>query len=84
MTALEPIQINGKALGIIETVGLVPAVEAGDVAVKAAEVTIIACHQDGDEASAHSLAADNGDFRGLHGHVTGFHGRNKTYGLDYS
>lgn len=43
MTALEPIQINGKALGIIETVGLVPAVEAGDVAVKAAEVTIIGC-----------------------------------------
>ncbi|VFQ45022.1 BMC domain-containing protein [Desulfoluna butyratoxydans] len=33
--------MNGKALGIIETVGLVPAVEAGDVAVKTADVTIM-------------------------------------------
>jgi len=33
--------MDGKALGIIETVGLVPAVEAGDVAVKTADVTII-------------------------------------------
>ena len=33
--------MNGKALGIIETVGLVPAIEAGDVAVKTADVTII-------------------------------------------
>jgi microcompartment protein CcmL/EutN len=41
MTVREPIQISGKALGIIETVGLVPAVEAGDVAVKTADVTII-------------------------------------------
>lgn len=32
---------NGKALGIIETVGLVPAVEAGDVAVKTADVVIL-------------------------------------------
>lgn len=33
--------MNGKALGIIETVGFVPAVEAGDVAVKTADVTLI-------------------------------------------
>ncbi|WP_300668687.1 BMC domain-containing protein [Desulfoluna sp.] len=33
--------MKGKALGIIETVGLVPAVEAGDVAVKTADVSII-------------------------------------------
>jgi microcompartment protein CcmL/EutN len=33
--------MNGKALGIIETVGLIPAVEAGDVAVKTADVSII-------------------------------------------
>ncbi|BCS95578.1 hypothetical protein DSLASN_12100 [Desulfoluna limicola] len=33
--------MNGKALGIIETVGLVPAVEAGDVAVKTAAVSLI-------------------------------------------
>jgi len=33
--------MNGKALGIIETVGLVPAVEAGDVAVKTADVRLI-------------------------------------------
>lgn len=33
--------MNGKALGIIETVGYVPAVEATDVAVKTADVTII-------------------------------------------
>ena len=33
--------MNGKALGIIETMGLVPAVEAGDVAVKTADVTLI-------------------------------------------
>ena len=33
--------MNVKALGIIETVGFVPAVEAGDVAVKTADVTII-------------------------------------------
>ena len=33
--------MNGKALGIIETIGLVPAVEAGDVAVKTAEVTLM-------------------------------------------
>lgn len=33
--------LNGKALGIIETVGLVPVVEAGDVAVKTADVSIL-------------------------------------------
>lgn len=33
--------MNGKALGIIETVGLVPAVEAGDVAVKTADICLI-------------------------------------------
>jgi len=33
--------MNGKALGIIETLGLVPAVEAGDVAVKTADVSLI-------------------------------------------
>ena len=33
--------MNGKALGIIETVGLVPSVEAADVAVKTAEVSLI-------------------------------------------
>jgi len=33
--------MNGKALGIIETVGLVSAVEAGDVAVKTADVSLI-------------------------------------------
>ena len=33
--------MNGKALGVIETMGLVPAVEAGDVAVKTADVSII-------------------------------------------
>lgn len=32
---------DGKALGMIETVGLVPAVEAGDVAVKTAHVRLI-------------------------------------------
>nr|WP_300671321.1 BMC domain-containing protein [Desulfoluna sp.] len=34
-------KVNGKALGLIETMGLVPAVEAGDVAVKTADVTIL-------------------------------------------
>lgn len=33
--------MNGKALGMIETVGLVPAVEAGDVALKTADVTLL-------------------------------------------
>ena len=33
--------MDGKALGIIETIGLVPAVEAGDVALKTADVSII-------------------------------------------
>ncbi|VFQ45086.1 BMC domain-containing protein [Desulfoluna butyratoxydans] len=33
--------MKGKALGMIETVGLVPAVEAGDVAVKTADVSIL-------------------------------------------
>ncbi|MBW2187141.1 MAG: BMC domain-containing protein [Deltaproteobacteria bacterium] len=33
--------MNGKALGMIETVGLVPAVEAGDVALKTADVTLV-------------------------------------------
>lgn len=32
--------MNGKALGMIETVGLVPAVEAGDVALKTADITL--------------------------------------------
>ncbi len=32
---------NGKALGIIETMGLIPSVEAGDVAVKTADVRLI-------------------------------------------
>lgn len=33
--------MNGKALGIIETLGFVPALEAADVAVKTADITII-------------------------------------------
>ncbi len=33
--------MKGKALGMIETMGFVPAVEAGDVAVKTAEVTLV-------------------------------------------
>lgn len=33
--------MNGKALGMIETMGLVPAVEAGDVALKTADVTLL-------------------------------------------
>lgn len=33
--------MNDKALGIIETVGLIPAVEAGDVALKTADVTLL-------------------------------------------
>lgn len=33
--------MNGKALGMIETVGLVPAIEAGDVALKTADVTLL-------------------------------------------
>ena len=41
MKALGVMKTNGMALGIIETVGLVPAIEAGDVAVKTAEVTIL-------------------------------------------
>ena len=41
MKAREVMKTNGMALGIIETVGLVPAIEAGDVAVKTAEVTIL-------------------------------------------
>ncbi len=32
--------MKGKALGIIETLGLVPAIEAADIAVKSAEVNI--------------------------------------------
>ncbi|MCP3923248.1 MAG: BMC domain-containing protein [Desulfobacterales bacterium] len=33
--------MNGKALGIIETIGLVPAIEAADTAVKSAEVELL-------------------------------------------
>lgn len=35
--------MNGKSLGIIETLGFVPAVEAADTAVKSANVTLEGC-----------------------------------------
>ena len=35
--------MQDKALGMIETVGMVPAVESADVAVKSASVTLLAC-----------------------------------------
>ncbi|VFQ45050.1 BMC domain-containing protein [Desulfoluna butyratoxydans] len=41
MKAHGVMKLNGRALGIIETVGLVPAIEAGDVAVKTADVSIL-------------------------------------------
>jgi hypothetical protein len=40
--ALVPSSVHGVALGLIETRGLVPAIEAADAMTKAAEVTLIA------------------------------------------
>src|SRR3954465_14408430 len=54
----EPAMANGEAIGLIETKGIVAAVEACDAALKAANVTFVEQHKVGSGLVAITLRGD--------------------------